>query len=193
MFVTGYLWGEEKENWLMTYSAQGKFGDEPVRLYGKVSWPYNEKVADHTDFDFQQTTKFGEHSVWGWVIGSETVVGGTIVAGGAIATAEIVTSGLATITAGWIGAAGFVTGSTALLGASAAVKELLKSDSPPPPPPTPVRPNVPKGKKLSPSKGAIYTGVSYDGFITGSFDEALFISGKFDGNTASGVVKSVSP
>jgi hypothetical protein len=188
--MSGYLWGEDKEDWLVTYAGLGDLGKESIRINGKAVWQYDASISDHVAMNFEQNIKFGEHSTWGWVLGAEIIFGGSIGAGAAIATAGLATGGVALGASVWIGAGGFATGATALVCASDAAKNLIEADTPPPAPPSPKRPPIPKnGEKLFPQKGAIYTAVSRDGTILGSGpDGVLVISGSFDGTTASGTI-----
>jgi hypothetical protein len=56
--------------------------------------------------DFHLVTKFGDHSYWGWMLGAEIVVGGTVGGAGAVATATIATSSAAVAASPWIALAG---------------------------------------------------------------------------------------
>ena len=189
--VSGYLWGADNEDWLISYAGLGQQGKDPIRINGRTLWRYDSKVSDHLAADFQQNIKFGEHSVWGWVLGSEIIFGGIVGAGGAIVTAGLSTGGIALGAAAWIGASGAALGAGGLACASEAAKNLLEANSPPPPPPAPERPPVPKnGEKLFPQKGMIYTVVSHDGTLLGSGpDGVLLISGKFGATSASGTME----
>jgi hypothetical protein len=102
--------------------------------------------------DFQHVTRIGQNSVWGWVVGAETVLGSVIGAGGAIAAltgAAPFTGGVALGAAPWIAGAGAVGGAASLLAISTSGKELFASDtqpdSPAPPPSRPTIPPVPPG------------------------------------------------
>jgi hypothetical protein len=188
--MSGYLWGADKEDWLVSYSGLGEQRKEPIRINGKAVWQYDSKVSDHVAMDFQQNIKFGDNSMWGWVLGAEVIVGGTVGGGAAIVTAGLATGGIALGASAVIGAWGALGSAAALVGASSAAKSLIEDNHPPPAPPAPERPAVPKnGEKLSPQKGMIYTVVSHGGTISGSGpDGILLISGKFGATTATGTI-----
>jgi hypothetical protein len=189
--ISGYRWGGDKEDWLVNFAGLGGVQKERLSINGKSIWRYDEKLSDHVAMDFQQVAKFGEHSIWGWVVGSEILIGGTIGAGSAIATAGLATGGVALGASIWIGAGGYAFGSAAMIGVSAGVKELLKSDSPPPAPVPPERPKAPNnGVKLVPEKGTIYTAIARDGTIlASSLDGVFIVSGKYDSSGASGTIR----
>ena len=174
--MTGYLWGQDEEGWLITYSGLGSVGDDEIRIHGQANWPYDEEVADYRGVDFQHVMKFGTDSFWGWVLGAETIVGGTIGAGAAVAGSAVATGGVAVGAAAWIAAGGAVAGSSALIGVSAAAHTLLESNEPVPSPPAPDRPPPPAtGEQLVPSDGTIFTALSHDGAIIASGPDGTHI------------------
>jgi hypothetical protein len=181
--ITGYLWGQDDESWMINYSGLGSVDGEPLRIYGQADWEFDKEASDYRHINFRQVMKFGEHTFWGWVLGTETIVGGTIGAGGALAGAAVATGGVALGAAPWIAAAGAVSGLSALVGTSLAAKSLLDSNEPPPPPPTPQAPAPPAaGSKLVPSEGTILTAVSRDGriFASGPGKQILEGASKWD-------------
>lgn len=190
---SGYLWGEEKQNLLFSYSGIGYAGKDPLRINGKSDWPFDVKSSDYLTMDFQQAIKLGDNSFWGWVVGSEIIVGGVIGAGGAIATSAVATGGVALGAAIWIGAAGGATVATAFVSASETVKNLTESHEPVAPPPKPDRFKVPtEPGVLKPADGLIYTAISKEGKIQGSGPEQnLVLYGTYDAKNgkASGYVK----
>lgn len=138
--------------------------------------------------NFRHVSKFGNHSFWGWVLGAEIIVGGTV--GGVVGSPG-----------GPIGVVGgAVMTAAALIGVSSGVKDLLQSDEPGPPPTAPVRPAPPaEGERLFPSAGKIYTAVSRSesgGKVAGSsVDGAYVLVGEFDHKEgrAMGSVGSAAP
>jgi hypothetical protein len=85
--IVGFLWGADKEDWLLSYSGVGTLAKERSVLNGKAVWKYDSKLNDHAAIDFDNIVKVGENSLWGWTKGAQIVVGGTIgLAGGIIAT-----------------------------------------------------------------------------------------------------------
>lgn len=191
--MTGYLWGRDQESWLLTFSGLGKVGSESIGIHGRADWRYDREASDYRNIDFRQVVKFGENSVWGWVLGAETIIGGTIGAGGAVAGSAVATSGVALGAAPWIAAGGALAGSTALIGASAAAKSLLESDEPVPPPPAPEPPAAPAaGQELLPSEGTIFTAVSHDGRIMASGPGGTqILIGAFKLGTANGSIETL--
>jgi hypothetical protein len=124
--------------------------------------------------------KFGDKSIWGWVLGAEFIVGGTVGAGVAVIGASAATGGVAMGAAPWIAAGGFTGGAAALIAASKTAQDILKSDTPPPIPSVPERPALKAGDSLSPSKDRIYTGISGDGRMWGSSPDGIHIlTGKY--------------
>lgn len=166
--TTGYSWNSNAKNGLdISFGGNGILGKEPVRLDGTSTW-FSD--ADHVNMDFRLVTKFGDHSIWGWVLGAEVIVGGTIGGAGAVVTANIAVPVVGAVATPWIAAAGALTGSTALVAASAASKDLLSSDQPPPSPARPARPEPPQGSLLLAGEGKIFTAVDKNGSIFASFN-----------------------
>lgn len=188
--LAGFLWGEDKQDLIISYAGLGRFGDESLQVHGRTTWLYDQARDDYREMDFQQNFKLGENSVWGWVIGAEVIVGGTIGAGAAIVGGTIVTGGLGLGAAVWLGMGGFASGSAAFVCASAAAESLLESEEPPEPPTPPKRPEPPKADQtLVATKGMIYTAVSGNGQIAGSDLTARYITvGSFEEGKAEGSI-----
>lgn len=186
--LVGFLWGKDKQDLVINYGGLGRLGDESIQIHGKTTWLYDEASGDYREMDFQQNFKLGKNSVWSWVLGAEVIVGGTIGAGAAIVGGTIAIGGLGLGAAAWLGAGGFSGGSAALVGASAAAKNLLDSDKPPEPPEPPKRPEPPReGQQLVATKGMIYTAVSGNGQIAGSDLTGKYVAiGTFKGGRAEG-------
>jgi hypothetical protein len=81
--ISGFLWGDESEDWLVTFSGLGS-SSEPIFVSGKALWRYDAGLADHTAMSFEQVVKLGENSAWGWVRGSEIIIGGTLGGAGGV-------------------------------------------------------------------------------------------------------------
>jgi hypothetical protein len=135
--VAGFLWGGESEDWLVTYSGLGN-STEPIFLSGKALWRYDANIGDHATMSFEQAVKFGENSYWGWMRGSEIIIGGAL--GGAGGVIVAVRTPAAVLT-GLVGAMGGAASAVAL---SDVAKEFLEAHDPPAPPPAPKPPNIPK-------------------------------------------------
>jgi hypothetical protein len=163
---------------LVSFSGTGTgIGKEPIYVNGKADWRYDAQKSDHLTMDFYNVVKFGENSRWGWVRGTEIIVGGAIGA----ATAVAFTGPAAIVT----GIGNAVAIAAAAVTISDTVKEIVNSDEPVPPPARPNPPPVPE-KELTPTKDKIYVAVSSkEGKILGS-DGALIASGSFRGNAGTG-------
>jgi hypothetical protein len=178
--INGYLWSEE-DNIRLTYAGTGQIGEETFRVNGQANWPFDKVRQDYGTMDFKQVAKFGQHSFWGWVLGAEVIVGGTIGASGAVAGSSVITAGAAFPAALAIGAAGGTAGIYACVGFSNAVKILLKADNPVPQPLAPPRPEMPnKGDVLSPSEGKIYTAVTDNTITSVGIDDLYFLTGQYN-------------
>jgi hypothetical protein len=150
--ITGYVWGGDNETLSINYSGLGNVGGEPLLINGTAKWLYNNEAQDYQGMDFQQVTKIGQNSFWGWVVGAEIIVGGT--AGGVVAVGVAAT--LVTISTG--------------------AKDLLASDTAPPPPAMPARPNPPKeGDTLSPREGEILVALSTESTISGTAVDGVHV------------------
>jgi len=185
--ATGYSWNSNPANGLdISFAGNGALGKEPVRLNGTSTWFAD---ADRVNMDFRLVTKFGDHSIWGWVLGAETIVGGTIGAAGAVVTANIAVPVVGAAATPWIAAAGALTGSGALIGISAASKDLLSSDQPPPSPARPRRPEPPQSSLLLAGEGKIFTAVDKSGSIFASFNHhILYASFKSESGDVQGKI-----
>jgi hypothetical protein len=71
--ANGYLWGGEGENWIVSYSGMGRIGGDPILINGKMDWPMAN--SDRLTVGFNQVTKFGQHSTWALIHGTEIVLG----------------------------------------------------------------------------------------------------------------------
>lgn len=185
--ISGYLWGEENATWLVGYSGSGTKGKEPVLVHGQAIWRYDRDRKDHTTMDFRHVVKFGTNSIWGWVVGAEIIVGGTIGGAGAIVGSTAASGGTALPAAPIIGVVGAMTGAGVMISISANAKSIFTNPaSPPNPPPLPQRPAAPKpGQSLSPDKEKIYVAVGKDGQVWGSGpDDTLVITGRLDNGTS---------
>jgi hypothetical protein len=169
IFINGYLWGHAKENWTVGYSGQGAMDEESIYVNGRTEWHYDPSLEGHQNMDFQQIIKFGDNTFWGWVLGAETFVGGSIGAAGGIA-------------AGPIGSlSGAIALSSAAVGLSAGAKFLLKSDEPVDPPRTPDRPKKPlEGDVIAPADNLIITAISSDDSISASAFGRLRLEGTWN-------------
>ncbi len=192
--IVGYLWGDDQDDWQVTFAGAGRRGTERIRINGIATWKYDEKAKDHTTMAFRHTVKFGENSIWGWVVGTEIIVGGALAGVGAAAAITASTAGIGIGAAIVIGVAASIPGAGAAVTLSKEVTALVESDKPAPAPAAPKAPNPPKvGDKLTPTKDSIHIGVSRDGRIFGNGPEGergtLVLSGDFkDDGTGNGTI-----
>lgn len=187
--LTGYLWGDDQQDLSLTYSGLGYANDEPIRLNGRSDWAYNKDKSDYMNMDFRHVMKFGKNSYWGWIVGSEIIMGGALGAGGAIAGTAAATGGVALGAALWIGAKGAAEGASALVAVSTLVKTLTESHEPVDQPKQPDRPTPPlKGNPIRLAPDQILTAVSKNGQLLGKGPDKLVLSGKYDniGGSAEG-------
>jgi hypothetical protein len=182
--MTGFLWGGETDDWIVTYSGGGQIAGEPIQINGKLDWPFDKATSDRLRTNFKQVAKFGEHSVWAWVVGTEVIVGATIGGIGGIAvSAAAPPLTIAIGLAGAIGTAG------AAVTVSNAVRTAIESDKPTSPPAPPPAPNPGKEERLTPKDGMLYAAVSKEGQVLGSGPDAVYrLIGTFKGNEMFGRV-----
>lgn len=168
--MSGFLWGGEADDWTATYVGGGEIGDERVQINGKLDWPFDKASADRLATNFKQVTKFGEHSVWAWVVGTEVIVGGTIggVAGFAVTSAA---GPLAVV----VGLAGAIGGASATASVSNTIRSAIKSDKPTAPPVPPPAPTPGKDENLKPQAGMLYAAISKEGQVIGSGPDAAYL------------------
>lgn len=171
--LLGYLWGQDKEDWVVQYSGLGTRGKqrEPVRLNGKAEWHFDKEISDYREMDFYLVVKFGDNSFWAWVLGAEVISGAIIGGAGGLVT----TGGIGLV----VGALG---GATAAASISSSAKSMLKSDRPVDSPEPPKRPDPPqKDERLGPKAGQILVAVAPDGRIWGSGPNGTHVlSGKYN-------------
>jgi hypothetical protein len=174
--LVGYIWGEEGETLTVGYSGMGSAAGEPMLVNGTAKWLYNQDAKDYQGMDFRQVTKIGRNSFWGWVLGSEIIVGGTVGGVVTVGGSSAITGGLALGAAPWVFAGGAMGGAASLVTISEGAKSLLESDKVPSPPEAPKRPRPPeKGDTLSPRKGEILVALSINNKITGSAIDGIHI------------------
>jgi hypothetical protein len=87
---------------------------------------------------FHNVVKFGENSFWGWVVGSEIIVGGAIGGGAGFVVTSATGPGAVVV-----GVAAAIGGANATVALSNAVRTIVESDAPTPPPALPNRPPIP--------------------------------------------------
>ncbi len=181
---SGSLSGQNGQDIIVSFTGNGSLGNDPLTMTGETRWFYDSQVDDYIDFDFEQLTKIGASSLWGWVLGAETVVG--VGAGVAVGV------GVGTILppAGLV--AGVKVGALAtglLVGVSAGAKSLL-TDSPPPKPTVALIRPTPNPGDLFPNDGTIIVGVGNDGLLVASDYSGRYrgvgsvLGGSFSGTTS---------
>jgi hypothetical protein len=182
--MSGFLWGDEADDWTMTYFGGGQSGGEPIQISGKLDWPFDKASADRLGTNFKQVTKFGEHSVWAWVVGTEVIVGATV--GG---IAGVVVSAAAPPLTIVVGLAGALATASAAATVSNTVRSAIESDKPTAPPAPPPAPTPSKEERLKPEAGTLIAAISKEGKVLGSGPDATYaITGTWKGNTMSGNV-----
>ena len=180
MTMTGFVWGNEETDLSVNYSGLGRFGEEPMRIHGETAWLYNADISDYQHMEIRHVMKFGNNSIWGWVVGSEAIFGGAVAAGAAI-VASPVTGGGSLL----IGAAAAIGGAKSTVLLSKNIRETIKSDEPTPPPEVPGRIEPPEPEQElqldDVSEDTILIAVSRDGTIIGKGPSAqLLLSGEYD-------------
>jgi hypothetical protein len=189
--ISGEMKGEDGSDFVVNYGGSGTKGKDPIQINGKMEWRYDKAAADYIAMDFNQQSKFGANSLWGWVVGAEIGFGAVIGAGGAIAAVVVSTGGIGGLLAIPIGIAGAGTGATGFIGASSAVKNLVQSEKPTAEPPAPNRPARPRGgEKVEPSKETIVTVVADNGQLTGNAFGNVLLVGKAESGSATGSLTS---
>jgi hypothetical protein len=176
--MTGFLWGNADTGWAANYAGIGQLGDEQIRDNGRTIWPLGG-VPSAAPYDFQQVMEFGSHSLWGWMIGTEIVVGGTAGAFAGIATP---------VTA----VAGAITGAASMIGVSdVVVSHFVNAPEPPPPPVPPARPAPPQAGAMLVANAERSYIVVQDGTINAAGprqqDDTFYaVRGSYKETTASG-------
>jgi hypothetical protein len=180
--VSGFLWGGEGEDWAVSYSGTGQIGGEPIQVNGKMDWP--RANSDRLTVSFNQVAKFGDHSTWAWIHGTEITVG-VLLGGGAAVVATSVAPPLTIL----VGLAGAMGGASAAASVSNTVRSIVEGDGPPPPPAAPSVPTPKKDERLTPQNNVIAVVLTKDGNVSGSGPEpSLIMYGKASGTTLSGAV-----
>jgi hypothetical protein len=186
--LSGYLWGEDNADWLVSFAGSGgMFGKEPIYVNGKAEWLYDRISADHPAMNFYNAVKFGENSLWGWVVGSELIVGGAV--GGLIGFASTAATGPLAVL---VGIQTAISGAAGMWAISNGVSSLLQSDTPVSAPAPPSRPPVPqKDEKLEPQKGKILIALTSEKVAGSGPADHIDLSGTFSGNnTGTGTISA---
>jgi hypothetical protein len=100
--MTGFLWGNPDTGWAANYAGGGQLGDEQIRSNERTIWPRGGEPSA-APYDFQHVMEFGNHSLWGWMIGTVIVAGGTAGAFEGIATPVTAVAGAITGASSMIG------------------------------------------------------------------------------------------
>lgn len=191
VLISGYEWNEVNGDLSVTYSGAGRFNSNPVTLHGRGN--FDKSIAengrpDFVSLRFSQVAKIGINSWWGWVKGSEIVLGGGLTAAGAVLAAPV-TGGLSVL----VGGVAAVQGALAGVSFSNLVRTSIESDVPVDPPNFPSAPSRPRSNQpLVPDDGQLWIAVSLEkNTIIGEADrKKVLISGKIsnDGKVISGNV-----
>lgn len=177
--VGGFLWGGDSENWEVTYSGRGYGASQSISVNGKAEWLYDEKLHDHVGMKIDHIVKFGENSTWGWIRGSEIIVGGAL--GGVSGVIAAAGTPAAII----LGVAGAIGGAASTVTLSDVASEFVDSHEPTPPkipspPPLPQR-----DQQLSPKKDQLVVAVSSDQIFGRGLGLSMDGSRKADSGTGS--------
>lgn len=182
--ITGFLWGDSTEDWLVSYSGGGIAGKGPILINGKAVWKYDSKLADHTTMNLDNIVKFGEHSTWSWMKGAEIIIGGTLGATGGVMVAG------GTPAAVVLGIVGAASGAESAVFVSDVTKEFVEAVTPRSPEPPKVPPIPGKGQPLAPEKDKIVVAVSKDSVLGSGPSEglSLFASRSLKENRSDGTL-----
>jgi len=181
MAYSGSISGQFGQDIVVSFSGTGSLGPDPLLMSGATTWYYDAVAADYINYDFEQLTKIGANSLWGWVLGGETIVG---VAAGILTGIGAAVTGPAAVGLGIV-AGSAATG--ALIGASVGAQTLLTSTAPPKPvQPTP--PTIDIGDPVL-LAGKIFTATDADGSFTARDLSGRYIS---TGNISNGSFASES-
>jgi hypothetical protein len=179
--IAGYLWGEPETDWTVNYSGLGAVGDESLFVHGQSKWIHDLELKDYREMDFTHYARFGNNTIWGWVLGAELIVGGAIGAGG----------GLVAGPAGSLGGAILV--GSAAVGISVGAQVLLEAEDPVEPPPMPQRPSTPQeGDAIGEQEGLILTVVDPAGIVRGRGLRGVELEGSFSEGRLNGSIKMQS-
>jgi len=179
-YTVGFLWGADKDDWLVSFSGVGNLAKERSVINGKAVWKYDQKLSDHPAIDFDNVIKVGENSQWGWIKGSQIIVGGTIGGVGGIIATGMTPAGI------FVGLAGAIAGADGLINVSNTVKEIVSDE--PKPPERPKEPPVPEKDKIIPLvKDQIVVAIVREK-ILGTAGETLTLSGTVKDNGGTAVI-----
>ena len=135
MNYSGALSGSDGSDITVSIAGTGFLGSQPLFMNGSTQWFYDTATNDYLAMTFAQETKIGANSWWGWVVGTELILGV-----GAGVVSGLVAGGAITVGTGGSGApvgvaagvkAGVVVGAAATVATtaiSAAVKTTLAED-----------------------------------------------------------------
>jgi len=178
--ITGHVRGGNREDLSLNYSGGGTIGREPVRIEGQAEWLYDAELLDYPTMKIEHAIQIGEDSFWGWIVGSEIVVGGAV-GGGAAIVASPATGGGSLL----IGAGAAIAGAEAMVLLSRSVREIVRVDSsepPPQPPEAPATPEAPRVNEPIPlERDTILVAVERNGEIIGRGpDTNMQLLGRYD-------------
>lgn len=176
--IRGFLWGDDGQDRLVTYVGTGSIANVPLQINGTAMWKYDSKLSKYTAMNIDNVVKIGEHSVWGWIKGSEIVVGGTL---GAATGAESIPTLI-------IGAGA---GAEAVVFISDTTREVVESlNSTPKPPANPPAPSVPEKGQSPPSKDdQIVVAVSEEAITGWGPNRDLTLSGSVNRDAGAGFLR----
>ncbi len=98
--ISGTLSGNIGEDIFVSFSGSGTWGTDPILISSGLShYFYSNVLGDYYASDFQQLTKIGSASLFGWSVGLEWVGGATL---GAIAGAVACSPGVVTAVGGGV-------------------------------------------------------------------------------------------
>lgn len=172
-----------------SFVGNGAFGPEPIYISGRSAF-FDHSGHSYGRMDFSNMIKIGDNSWWGWIRGTELIVGGAIgAAGGVVATGA--TAGAAVV----IGLGAALSGAASAVSISDVAAEYFNTgeDDPPSLPATPSLPDITSETLVANLvDDYIIVEASLDtGRLGGSFPQGSEITGTFDfeSGTGSGEIK----
>ena len=184
----GTLSGTSGHDIVVSFTGAGNWGSDPITIQGKTTWYYDAALNDYFRMDFQQLTEIGTHSLWGWVVGGEIVVGGGLgAAGGIVAGAPLSPAGSAVV-----GAAGALAGAGSAATLSEVIASVFSGDPAPPKPTTPTPPADPHTpQNIYPSEDRADSANSPDGRFVVQNTDVIRLQSSYAFGDISGTVTTV--
>jgi hypothetical protein len=186
---SGTLAGLDGQDITVSFTGTGMLGQEPLLMTGQTRFIWDPASSDYRHFEFEQLTKVGANSAWGWVVGAEVVAG--------VGFGVAVGVGVGTVIPPGGVALGVKTGiyATAILASvsKSAHDKITQGIAAPPKPPFPPFPTDLVGGESFPSEGNVITVVEDTGAIAGKDHSGEFrLGGTYAAGTFSGTIEDSS-